>query len=62
MTNTEKRDNARNKVADKIIDGILFIAGAREVIEGPRGGELLELMRKDTINLIIQYESKYSDE
>lgn len=62
MTNTEKRNNARSKVVDKIIDGILFTVGAREIVEGPRGSELLELMRKDTLGLIVQYENKYSDE
>lgn len=59
MTNLEKRNNARNKVVKKIVESILLISGAREVIEGPRGNELFELMQKETHDLLTQYENKY---
>lgn len=59
MTKKEKRDNARVKTVKKIIDSILLISGAREVVEGPRGKELFELMERDTYDLLAQYEDKY---
>ena len=61
MTKKEKRDNARHIVVKKIVESILLVSGAKEIVEGPRGNELLELMRKDAYDLIASYESKYID-
>lgn len=59
MTQKEKRNSARDRVVKKIIESILLISGARESIEGPRGSQLLELMQKETYDLIAHYEDKY---
>lgn len=59
MTKVEKRNNARIKVVAKIIENILFVSGSREVVEGPRGSELLELMKKETHDLLTQFEERY---
>lgn len=59
MTKKEKRDNARNRVVQKIVDNVLILSGACEVVEGPRGPELLELMRKETWMLLADFEENY---
>lgn len=59
MTKKEKRDNARNRMVNKLVDNILVLAGACEVVEGPRGHELLELMRKETWTFIADFEENY---
>lgn len=59
MTKKEKRDNARNRMVHKLVDNILVLAGACEVVEGPRGNELLELMRKETYIFIADFEAMH---
>lgn len=56
MTNKEKLDNARKRMVEKLVDNILVLAGACDVVQGPRGNELLELMRRETSMFITDFE------
>lgn len=59
MTNKEKRDSARSRLIKKIIENVVMTIGARDIIEGPRGNELRELLEREAYLLISQYEERY---
>jgi hypothetical protein len=61
MTKKEKRDNARLRVSKKIVENVLYLLGRQEIVEGPRGQELLNHIEKEIHTLIFQYETKYAE-
>jgi len=61
MISNEKRENAKFRVIKRIIESILLVTGDRELIEGPRGQDLFDMMQKDVYDLLTKYEEKYID-